>query len=199
MTCDWFNVAVGPTEDQGAPPVVDVEESAGPGADITIAAYTCPGGMTAASDLAATCTERAAGLTFSLLTASATVVAQASDAEGDIFFEDVAPGDYGIAVDLPSGDGEPIVLCYHSYPNGVVEEGAEDIVFGNQFRFTVFGDGEFVECAWYNVPALGADNGPNIFIEAHTCARELDLSSAITVFDALELCPPSTSTWNSAC
>jgi hypothetical protein len=158
------------------------------GADITIAAYFCPAGTTVASDLVATCTERASGLTFDLLTTSDTVATQTSDAEGDVFFPQVAPGDYGIAETLPSGYGEPIVICYHAFANSATEEGAEDIVFGNQVRFTIFEPGESLECAWYNVPALGADSGPNIFIEARTCSPGTSISSSMTVFDAQALC-----------
>ncbi len=187
--CDWFNVATGGQDAGSAPPVVDVEESSGPGADITIATFNCPPGTTSANDVVSTCTERASGLTFSLVTATATVTTQGSDAEGDIFFEDVAAGDYGIAVDLPSGYGKPIVICYHASADGIVAEGQEDIVFGNQFRFTVLGDGEFLECAWYNLPAQGADSGPNVFIEAHSCTPGTSLAALDNVFEALALCP----------
>ena len=173
-----------PGEGQGV--VADSPEATG--ADITIATYLCPAGATATDDLVATCTQRASGVSFSLVTAAETLVTQTSDAEGDIFFADVAPNDYGIAAALPAGYGTPIVLCYHAFANGVVEEGTEDVVLGNQVRFTVFGDGESLECAWYNVPAQGADNGPNIFIEARTCSPGTSITASMTVFDAQGLC-----------
>lgn len=158
------------------------------GAEITIAAYSCPAGTTAANVLIPTCIQPASGLTFSLLTATETVATQTSNAEGDVSFANVAPNDYGIAETLPAGYGEPIVICYHASANGDVSEGERDIVFGNQFRIRV-GAGDSVECAWYNVPAQGPDNGPNIFIQTRRCGEGTAITSSMNVFDAEQICP----------
>jgi len=193
IECWVYNVARGTGEEDavvdpgdGQGVVADPPEATG--ADITIAAYDCPAGTTAANVLLPMCTLPASGLTFSLLTATETVATQASSAEGDIYFAGVAPNDYGIAATLPPGYGEPIVICYQASPDGNVSEGAQDIVFGNQIRVRV-GDGFSVECAWYNIPAQGPDNGPNIFIQARKCGEGITITSSMNVFDAEQLCP----------
>ena len=192
-TCAWFNVATGP-EDQNA--VVDPGEGQGvvgnplepTGAAVSLSTYLCPAGTTATDDLVAGCTQRASGMVFSLVTPTETLASQTSDADGGVFFPDVAPGDYGISAVLPAGYGEPIVVCYHAFASGIVEEGGQDIVLGNQFRFTVFGAGESLECAWYNVPAQGADDGPNIFIEARTCNAGTPISPSMSLAEAQNAC-----------
>jgi hypothetical protein len=199
LNCTWFNflatageeAAHDTNEEQDGEAIQGVFADPGESTQtgITISTYNCPAGTVATDDLVAACNQRASGLTFSLLTETETVATLTTDAAGDVYFADVAPNTYGIALTLPAGYGEPIVMCYHAFANGVVEEGAEEIVFGNQFRFTVFGDGESLECAWYNIPAQGADTGPNIFIEARTCNPGTSISTSMNVFDAQGLCP----------
>jgi len=195
VRCEWYHVETG-TGNAGGGEGVDLGEGQGvfadppeaTGADITIATYSCPAGTVATADLVATCTQRASGLTFSLLTAAETAATQVSDAEGDIFFAGVPANDYGIAATLPAGYGEPIVLCYVADPSGNVFEGQRDVVFGNQIRLRL-GDGFSAECAWYNVPAQGPENGPNVFIQARKCGEGIEITPAMTVFEAEQLCP----------
>lgn len=164
-----------------------VDTSANTGATITIAAYLCPAGVTATDDLIAACTQRASGLAFSLLTANETLETQTSDAEGDIFYSGVPANEYGIAAALPAGYGEPIVICYVADPIGNVFEGQRDVVFGNQIRLQL-GDNFSAECAWYNVPAAGPDNGPNVYIQARKCGAGISIAPPMTVYDAEQLC-----------
>lgn len=166
---------------------IDVDTSVGPGADITLTAYYCPAGTTAADDLIATCTQPASDMFFELLTETETISTPTSDAEGDVFFQDAPPNDYGIAANLPSGYGEPIVFCYVADPRGNVVEGQQDVVFGNQIRLRL-GDGYLAECAWYNVPAEGQDDGPNVFIQARKCGEGIEITPSMTVFEAEQLC-----------
>ena len=198
LNCTWYNFAAGAgeetagdtNEEQDGEGIQGVFADPGQTASgITISTYYCPAGTVATDDLIAACDQRASGLTFSLLTETETVASLTTDAAGDVYFSGVAPNTYGISLSLPAGYGEPIVMCYHAFANGLVEEGPEEIVFGNQFRFTIFEDGESVECAWYNVPAQGADTGPNIFIEARTCNPGTSISSSMDVFDAQAVCP----------
>lgn len=166
---------------------VVVDTSGTTGAAITIAAYLCPAGVTATDDLIAACTQRASGLEFSLLTETETLETQTSDAEGDIFYSGVPANDYGIAAALPPGYGEPIVICYVADPLGNVVEEQRDVVFGNQIRLRL-GDGFNAECAWYNVPDQGSDNGPNVFIQARKCGPGTQITASMTVAEAEQLC-----------
>ncbi|MEJ7837744.1 MAG: SpaA isopeptide-forming pilin-related protein, partial [Thermomicrobiales bacterium] len=125
---------------------------------------------------------------FTLQTETEDVATALSDSSGLVVFDDVVPGTYGISETLPPGYGEPVVMCYQTSAEGIVQEGPKDIYFGNQIRFDATVGG-FLECSWYNIPATGADDGPNIVIQARSCGVGVTIADDLLLADAELLCP----------
>jgi hypothetical protein len=170
IACDWFNI---PGESQPA--------------TISINARNCPEGTTAESDLATACTDVASNVPFALYSPDATLGESSTDDNGDVVFENVPPGELAVEEELPSGYGPVAVTCDHASTAFGQLQITPNILFGNGFEIEIDA-GDTLDCAWYNLPALGADNGPNIAIQGYQCPPNTTFTADSTMDDLLAQC-----------
>jgi hypothetical protein len=156
----------------------------------------CPAGTVVTDDLSTKCTTPAAGITFTVANETETLTTGTTDSGGTVQFSDVPTGEWGFIETLPAGFGEPLVFCNGTFGEGPVDYREEqvDVLFGNQARlFLREGPGglaeSYVDCTWANIPAAGADNGPQIFIQARRCVIDLNMPDNANLADAEALCP----------
>ncbi len=184
VECWVYNVTRAP-ESTGADTTIT---SAGGSVNMSFLSVACPVDAVIGADIDRICTDGLANVTYEILSETETLARNATDGNGVLIFENVPDGLLAIVESVPAGYGEPYVLCTHYSPTNGDREYAPAIEYGTGFMASV-APGDDLNCTWYNFPAAGPDNGPNIFIEARTCNPGTSISASMNVFDAQALCP----------
>jgi hypothetical protein len=136
--CDWFNI---PNDTQPA--------------TILLSVLDCPEGTAQQDELAELCTGPDPNVPFSLVSNSETLAEVTSDDLGEVYFENVAPGDVAIVAEVPPGYGQPVVICNYDTTAPSQLEFEPDVLDGNSVNVELEA-GDFLFCAWYNLPTPGA-------------------------------------------
>jgi hypothetical protein len=188
ISCAWYNVPGRQVNLDDAQGVVGNPPTQ-TGVIVTFTVRNCAAGTTAESNLSASCTTPGAGITFTQTNETTSIAALNTDVDGTVRFDNVQAGEWAFIETLPSGFGEPLVYCNGTFDLATQEKQME-LLFGNQIRMRISNfdltDG-FVDCSWFNIPALGADDGPQIFLQVRRCERSV--SGLTSVADGEARCP----------
>jgi hypothetical protein len=135
--CDWFNI---PNDTQPA--------------TILLSVLDCPEGTAPQDELAELCAYPDPNVPFSLVSNNETLAEVTSDDFGEVYFENVLPGDIAIVEEVPPGYGQPVVICNYDTTAPSQLEFEPDVLDGSVNVELEAGD--FLFCAWYNLPTPGA-------------------------------------------
>ncbi|HEY7031408.1 MAG TPA: sortase, partial [Thermomicrobiales bacterium] len=159
LWCHWFNV---PSDDP----------------TVTIDKYECPQGFDAdnasVADLSVSCAGVPMdGVDFTLTdSGNATQTGTTGDAgPGKVSWSGVAPGNVSITEDIPSGYGQPVVLCFLDDASWSPDGPQIDVQDGTiQVDLTGY---HTLHCEWFNVPT----DDVTITIVKYTCVPGYDLNA----------------------
>jgi hypothetical protein len=165
------------------------EPPAATGMRVNFTVRNCEAGTTATDDLSSRCLTPAVGVTFTVSSETTALTTGTTDVDGNVEFANMPDGIWAFIETLPAGFGEPVVVCMGTnQPEDYME-----VLFGNQIRVstTMFSDQAeaYLDCTWFNLPATGSDNGPQIFIQARRCVVDLNMPDNATLAEAETLCP----------
>jgi hypothetical protein len=159
------------------------------GTRVNFSVRNCEAGTVLTDDFTARCTAPAVGVTFTVSSETTALTTGSTNSDGAVEFMNVPDGEWAFIETLPAGFGAPVVVCMGTN----VPENFMDVLFGNQIRvsLTIFSGQEepYLDCSWFNIPAMGADNGPQIFVQARRCQLDVDLPGTATLAEAEQQCP----------
>ena len=149
VICDWFIIP-----DQQFEPAI-----------LRLTKFTCePGyGGSTYAEFTAECTEPTAGVFFNLSNGGGYYVDDDTNDEGKIRYTDLPPGDnYLLTEDLP-GDALQYRVAFCATNGGDYIE--YEAIDGGEIDLDPIGDGDQIQCLWYNVPV--DQNVGNGSVEIH--------------------------------
>jgi len=156
-----------------------------PAATLRIGAFICPVAY-AGTDVATDCTTPAEDIAFSIESNGTTLHSALTDAQGQISFRDIPPGDYTLLAGLPGDFASSRVTCRNAAGEEVGKE--TDL---NLARVSL--SVADVDCDWYIVPdnARGEDAGPRFTVLIRACPP--GMTTASLVASECAPAPPGTS------
>lgn len=151
VVCDWYNIPKQQTQ----------------GTTLRITKYTCGAGFNAAGagygDFQSGCPKTTQGVTFTLAVDGGNPKNKTTNAQGQVVFSKLAPGNYRVTEDVPGDASTPYAFC-------TVDNGAPfqaDLSDGGAY-FKLDQSVQLVACDWFNVPADLAANA-KVTITKYQC------------------------------
>jgi uncharacterized protein (DUF2141 family) len=146
---------------------------------ITVTKFTCPTGYSsdAINSLKADCTDKTAGVTFTLTPQGGSGVDKTTGDTGRVRYSNLDPGSYELSEDVPGEFSTPVVWC--NVAGG--EWYQKEISSTDSTTFSVDA-GDDIRCSWFNLPE-DLSGGGSLRIHKSICPAGLTSGYFDTCYD----------------